>query len=221
MIDITNITAVIVNYRTIELTKKAIWSLRGHYPQMPVIVLDNNSGDSSKTELENIAKEIPQLILYYLNSNIHHGPGMNEGIKKAAADWILLFDSDCILFRKGLLEQMSSQITGNTYAIGKKMLVNKDGFNAEKREKAWEYIHPHCALINKEKYLLLPSFERHGAPCLKNNMAAAQNGYELRNFPVEEYVFHLGRGTVNVTGYNLGIKSKFEFVKTMIKRFFK
>ncbi|HEX2983879.1 MAG TPA: glycosyltransferase family 2 protein [Ignavibacteriales bacterium] len=219
--DINNITAVIINYRTIELTKRAIWSLNGHYPQMPVIVLDNNSGDNSKAELEKLAKEIPQLTAYYLDSNIHHGPGMHEGIKKAITDWVLLFDSDCILYRKGLIEMMSFQANGDVYAIGKKLAVNKDGFSPAKDEGAYGYIHPHCALVNKKKYLTLPPFEKHGAPCLTNYIQAQKQGYGLKDFPVEEYVYHLGRGTVNITGYNLGAKSKLDLAKNKIKRWFK
>jgi glycosyltransferase involved in cell wall biosynthesis len=218
--DIKNITAVIINYRTIELTKRAIWSLNGHYPQMPVIVLDNHSGDNSKAELEKLAKDIPQLTAYYLDSNIHHGPGMHKGIKKAAADWILLFDSDCILYRKGLIEMMSFHANGDVYAIGKKLAVNEDGFSPAKDEEAYGYIHPHCALIDKEKYLTLPPFEKHGAPCLANYLEAQKQRYGLIDFPVEEYVYHLGRGTVNITGYNLGAKSKFDLAKNKIKRWF-
>lgn len=220
MTEIGDITAIIVNYKTIELTKKAIWSLHGHYPKMPVIVLDNNSDDNSKNELDKLAAEIPALAVYFLEDNIHHGPGMHAGIKKAASEWILLFDSDCILFRKGLLELMCRQTTGNVYAIGKELKVNKEGHAAGKEEEAFRYIHPHCALINKDKYLTLPPFEKHGAPCLKNYIAAVKNGYEFKNFPVEDYVYHFGRGTVNITGYNLGFKSKLDLIKTRVKRLF-
>jgi glycosyltransferase involved in cell wall biosynthesis len=221
MIDINDITAVIINYRTIELTKMAIWSLNGHYPKMPVLIIDNNSGDNSKPELEKLSAEIPSLKIQFQESNIHHGPGMDEGIKKAFTKWILLFDSDCILYRNGLIEKMAEKASGETYAIGKKMIVNDYGFIAEGSEKGYAYIHPHCALINKEKYLTLSPFEKHGAPCLANFIAAGEKNYELVGFPVEDYVYHFGRGTVNKTGYNLGIKSKWEFALIKLKRMFK
>ena len=52
----------------------------------------------------------------------------------------------------------------------------------------------------------------HGLPVLHNFRAAARAGYEVVPFPVQDYVRHLGRGTVSRFGYSLGLRSKLDFL---------
>jgi hypothetical protein len=57
------------------------------------------------------------------------------------------------------------------------------------------YIHPCCAIYNKEKYHALRPFAHHGAPCLDNMIDAYSNNYTLIEAPVFEYVKHWVGGT--------------------------
>jgi hypothetical protein len=105
-----------------------------------------------------------------------------------------------------------------TYMIGPLVHVDADGFNIDREQlDAVRYIHPHCALVRYRLYTDLPPFEKHGAPCLRNQIAAADSGYQVQGFPVQDYVFHRGRGTVQKTGYQLGWQSKL----IQMKRFFR
>ena len=150
------------------------------------------------------------------DKNIHHGPALDQGIRKATTPWILTFDSDAILFKKGLLEAMESYIDINTYAIGHELQMNKYGFKDGNRASLIKYIHPFCALFNKDKYFQLTPFQKHGSPCLQNEMDASSNGWNLKNFPVKEYVYHIWEGTAGKYGYKLGWKSRWNFIKNKL-----
>lgn len=63
-------------------------------------------------------------------------------------------------------------------------------------------------MVREEMYFLLPSFNKHGAPCLDNFRHARERGYTLAHFPVDEYVNRLSRGTASRHGYNLGLRGK-------------
>jgi hypothetical protein len=76
--------------------------------------------------------------------------------------------------------------------------------------RAFPYVHPRRMLLKRDIYLGLKSFDHHGAPCLANMRQAVQRGYRLRDFPIQEYILHLGRGTCGSYGYGLGWRHKIE-----------
>ncbi len=213
-----SLTAVIVHYKTYDLTKKAIWSLHSLYEKLDIVVIDNFSNDGSYEKLGMLRKEIPNLNLMLSDKNLHHGPGLDKAIKNIQSNWILTFDSDCIAFRKNFIEEMISEIEDKTYAVGEMIFLDSNGFMSDDQENSFKYIHPYCALFNREKYLQLPAFEKHGSPCLNNEIEAAKKGFILKHFPAYEYVFHQWRGTAGKYGYKLGIKSKMQFIKWKTKK---
>ncbi|MGD8778221.1 MAG: glycosyltransferase family 2 protein [Ignavibacteria bacterium] len=213
-----SITSVIVHYKTYELTHRAIWSLHSLYDGLEIIVVENNSNDGSREKLQNLQKHVPNLKLLLSEKNLHHGPGLNKAIHSCNSEWILTFDSDCIAFRKGFIEEMISKIDNKTYAVGEMIYLDEDGFMSEETKKNYKYIHPYCALFRKEKYLSLPPFKKHGSPCLENEIEAVKKGFELKHFPAYDYVYHQWRGTAGKHGYQLGIKSKLQFLKWKAKK---
>lgn len=205
----SSVTAVIVNYKTPDLTEKAIRSLFRFYPSLHVILIDNEGNSDSASYFKKLQNEIPTLNYFPQEKNLHHGPGMNLGIKSAETDWVLIFDSDCEVIKTGLLEDLFSLIDSESvYMIGQKDTVDENGKDLRNGETGFGYIHPKCALVRKSIYINLQPFEIHGAPCLKNEKEAAVKGFKLIEFPVKDYVFHLGRGTVNRFGYKLGLWEK-------------
>jgi hypothetical protein len=94
------------------------------------------------------------------------------------------------------------------YAAGKRITMNRRGFDLPEGSIGHPYLRPICLLVRRDLYLTLPPFERHGAPCLRNMIAASQRGYALLHFPVEEYILHEGRGTAYRHGYRLGWRGK-------------
>ncbi len=204
-----SITAIIVNYGTPELTRAAAWSLRGHYPDLPILIVENGSPDDSRVLLETLAGEIEPCRVIALDRNRHHGPGMDVGIREAQTPWALVFDSDCILYRSGLLEEMLAKATSEkAYSAGLVLMVNRQGYAASPGETTYPYVHPQCALLRREPYFTLPPFQKDGAPCIDNAVAAAERGLMVAPFPVQDYAYHLSRGTVRTYGYRLGLAGK-------------
>jgi hypothetical protein len=213
-----SVTAVLVHYRTFDLTRMAIWSLRSLYPSLPLLVVENGSHDGSREKLYQLGAAVSDLNIIESDRHVHHGPGMHRGIGHVATDWILLCDTDCILYRHGVLEAMMQRISEATYMIGEEQRVDADGFPAGDAEGAFRYIHPFFALVRRSMYAELPPFEKHGAPCLANEKAARRRAFGLTDFPVREYVFHFGRGTVDQHGYGLGYRGQYLKLKKLYRR---
>jgi hypothetical protein len=214
-----NVEAAIVNYGTPDLTRAAVWSLRTCYPALPIHVVDSHSPDDSVARLTALGEHVQPFTLTPCRTNVHHGPGLDLALRTARAEWILIFDSDCIAFRTGFLEQMLDHAQDPAaYMIGALYLLDEDGYAVQSAEAAASpYVHPFCALVRRARYLTLPPFEKHGVPCLKNERAALQSGYKLVDFPVKEYVYHLGRGTASKYGYSLGLRGQALKVKRWLK----
>ncbi len=215
------VTAVIINYKTPELTEAAVRSLNIYYPDLKIIVIDNGS---KMKMLERIRFEVNLLFsgnveLISNLKNIHHGPAMHQAINYIRTDYALFFDSDCKVIKKGFLEKMIKLIKTDklNYAVGKLIFLNKRGFPTDDPQKGFAYIKPFAMLLKCDIYKKLPPFQKHGSPCLENMIAAVNNGFKLINFDVEEYILHLGRGTASKFGYNLGIKGKINYVLNKLK----
>jgi len=212
---VDRVTAVIVNYGTPDLTRAAAWSLRSHYPALPVLLVDNASPDDSRVRLEALVEELGAASLLTPGANLHHGPGLDVAIRQATTDWVLTVDSDCVLYRGGVLERMLDTARAqDAYMVGRLHRVDDDGFDGGPHP----YVHPKFALVDRAAYATLPPFEKHGAPCLANERAAAQRGLALADFPVSDWVLHLGEGTVRRYGYGLGIRSRLSRLKRLLRR---
>lgn len=214
-------TAVIVNYGTPDLTRAAVWSLRSLYPSLPIVVVDNASPDDSKARLTTLASEAGGVTVITPSSNLHHGPGLDYALRRVATAWVLTFDSDCVAYRGGFLEGMHAlaEEIPETYMVGQLHHVDDGGFDIDAAAGGGHpYVHPKCALVRRDAYVLLPPFERHGAPCLANERAAASEGLVLIDFPVRDFVLHLGEGTVRRFGYGLGAGSRLTRLKRVLRR---
>lgn len=203
------IQAVIVNYGTPDLTRRAVWSLLSLYRDLEILVVDNRSPDDSVARLSDEFERRTTVRISANESNIHHGPAMDAAVRQSAHEWVLLFDSDAIAYRAGLVEGMlDTARIHSAYMVGELCFVDEGGFNVGSGQTGYPYVHPKCALVRRSVYLDLPSFERHGAPCLANQQAAKARGLQLAHFPVDDFVFHQGRGTVSEYGYGLGWRSR-------------
>lgn len=202
-----DVSSVIVNYGTPHLTRMAVWSLISLYPGLRIVVVDNASQDDSVQLLSSEFKRAPQVAVHTHAKNLHHGPALDLAVRDASTDWVLLFDSDCLAYRAGFLDAMLDSAGAHTaYMVGELCFVDDDGFNTTVGQ-GHRYIHPKCAIVRRKMYVEHPPFEKHGSPCLTNQRSAVASGLRLVNFPVDEHVFHLGRGTVNSHGYGLGLRS--------------
>ncbi len=202
------ITAIIVNYCTYDLTRMAVWSLHGHYPELKIWIVDNASPDDSGDKLEALAQELDRVEVVINSRNVHHGPAMDQLARAVETPYFLTFDSDAILYRPGLLEKMLDSITSDTYAVGHLMLLNQNGFNTTDNTGI-AYAHPFCSLFHTETYRKFTPFQKDGSPCFHNQRAAQEKGWVIKGFPVQSYVFHFWKGTVDhIGGHRLGWRSK-------------
>jgi len=201
--ELDQVTAIVVGFNTMALTRSAVATLRQAYPKLAVILIDNASSDGSTQDTVRLATSYN--VQPVLNGqNIGHGPALDQGIRMCHTPYVLLLDSDCIVHKAGFIEAMLARFVEvpKLYAVGWLRVVDRhSGVPLEwhviqpSSAQFCQYVHPSCALIDRVKYLELPTFFYHGAPCLQNMRGAVDMGYSLEDFPIGSYVEHLVAGT--------------------------
>lgn len=104
--DKIDISFIIVNWNTKDLTKQAIDSIY-KYAQgftYEIILVDNGSEDASAPM---VAKNYPKVILIAKDENLGFAKGNNEGIKAARGEFIFLFNSDAYLIDDSLINLLN------------------------------------------------------------------------------------------------------------------
>lgn len=93
MSDIGKLQAVIVNFRTPKLTIRCIKSMLEHrvVDRDGVLIVDNCSGDNS---LEEFRKALPDIQTIAADHNGGFGAGVNLGVAKTTADYLLILNPD-------------------------------------------------------------------------------------------------------------------------------
>jgi len=203
-----DVTVIITNYKTYNLTRMAVESLCKFYARLPLIVIDNGSKDASTRYIMGLACNLNTRVILNDN-NIGHGPALHQGMLEAKTRYVLMLDSDCIVNKVGFIEIMYSWFVANPilYAAGWKRCVDAysgvstdDNVCGTGKEGFCWYIHPAVAMYDREKYITLEPFCNDGAPVLNNMRSAIAVGYGLEAFPVEQYVTHLVAGTRRMWG---------------------
>ncbi|MEN9742671.1 MAG: hypothetical protein RLZZ65_476 [Bacteroidota bacterium] len=119
-----DLSIIIVSFNTNEITAQCIESIyKSKFSiEIEIIVIDNNSIDGTK---ENIRQRFPNLNLIELNENIGFSRANNIGIDKSTGKYILLLNSDTILFETSLQDLYDSTVK-NGYDICAPILLNSD-----------------------------------------------------------------------------------------------
>lgn len=185
-----------------------------HYPALKLLLIDNGSADDSSAFIAALAERYAHVCCLLNSHNRFHGPALDQGMHASSTQLVLTLDSDSEVIKPGLLEKMCVQfLDSNVYAVGK--LIDMDWFGYGTPELPFgrfPYIHPYCSLLDREKYLRLKGFFHHGSPGIENMRHAWRKGYGLKDFPVERYVIHSGRGTCSQFGYGLGPRHTAEYI---------
>ncbi len=94
-----DLSIIIVNYQTYDLTKDAIESILENPCKYTyeIILVDNNSPDDSIEKLENNFKTNEKVKIIKNKKNLGFAYGNNRGIEIAKGDYILLLNSDTIV----------------------------------------------------------------------------------------------------------------------------
>lgn len=208
----SNRQTVIINYQTPDLLRQAVTSFRTCYPEERLELIDNGSNDDSVQVLEELASLYPESTSVTVHpKNLFHGPAMHRALLDADAEHVFILDSDTVTRKSRFLERMSKVLDdqGDVYAVGQVARVDRRGFATEEGNPVPVSAH---MMIRRRMYLELPPFEHHGLPVLRNCLEAGKRGWRISEFPIQEYVDHLGRGTAERFGYGLGWKSRLDYL---------
>lgn len=201
---------VVVNYQTPALLDTAVRSFAAKYPDVPLLIVDNGSRDASRDVIGTLREDLGSVSSILLEENRYHGPAMDLALRHVDADFVFFLDSDTETRRGGFLEEMLAiSEDPNVYGVGKVAEVNERGFAAR---RGIPVLVSAYMLIDRERYLNLPPFVHHGLPALENFRSAAEAGYRLKSYPVDEYIEHFGRGTAERYGYGLGWKGRLDYL---------
>ena len=123
------LSIIIVNYKNQKLITTCVRSIVESERDLDVeiIVVDNNSEDTSEKELKEIFASLKWIQMGY---NSGFGRANNAGIRAANGEHILLLNSDVILEGKNIisqcLDQLKSLPKSDSTILGTR-LVNEDG----------------------------------------------------------------------------------------------
>lgn len=207
MTDLRDITAIIVNYKTLDLTAACVESVLAIYPDVPLILVDNGSADSSTQYIVDQARLHPHVVALLNSTNRYHGPAMDQAIRLSRTPYVFTLDSDCEILGGGLLEGLRAAFVDPLlYAAGELRHIDPFGYDLRPGIPYYtHYIHPYAMMLDRAKYLSLRPFIHHGSPCIKNMRAAQLRGLHFYDFAVAEYVWHHWQGTCSRYGYGLGV----------------
>ena len=201
-----NVEILSVHYKTPEYIYQQYDTVRNFYPKVKYRIVDGS--DDGKNYFEDLEKKDKNFVVNRFGYNIHHGPGMDFGIKTSVQEFILVLDSDVTL-KKPLIDDMLKMFCG--YSVGKKIILNSKGYaswqktNDGDNKFIYEYIHPYCMLISKNEYTKHKPFIKHGAPCIESMIDLYNKNLTnlLSDFEIEDYVNLRIRGTRSKWGINL------------------
>ncbi len=198
-----HITVLLTQRKTLDITKLCIESLLRFYPDIQILAVDGDSKDDSTIYLRWKEVSVPNFRLWerkggVIGNNTSHGVTMHEAIMNfVSTKYVLLLDSDIIIERGKIIEEMIVQLQGTDkmYATGTLMNVadSNDAIGEPKDENdILRYAHPSFSIYNVELYKKMNvPFADHGAPCCYNMQEAKRLGYIAGYYPVDKYVSHL------------------------------
>lgn len=213
--DMSNITVIIVNRWTLNLTRQCVESLLRFHPALAIILVDNKSGegDPSLRYCESMAASHDNVTLI---KNIHqqpeHGIGLNLGVSGVSTPLFLTVDSDVILQSGTVLSAMASPFADpQVFATGHVWRGAAWDCSGAPRPGAptTDFVHPFFAMWNTGKFRdMRARFNRVGMPTCHVCKQASRRGYKLckvqgihpRNRSKDCIVRHLGGGTRALAG---------------------
>lgn len=118
------LTAIVVNWRTPELTVRAVDALRSDgVSPADIVVVDNASGDDS---VEAIRAALPGVEILALAENVGFARANNVAARRRPADAYLLVNSDAILHRRGTVQALLDGLSRPEVGIVVPLLLNED-----------------------------------------------------------------------------------------------
>jgi GT2 family glycosyltransferase len=120
----TTLTAVVLNWRTADLTERAVQALIADgVPAERVVVVDNGSGDGSA---ERLGRELPRCTLLRLDENLGFARANNLGAQALSGEAYLFVNSDAFVHSPGSVERLLGALADPAVGIAVPRLLNQD-----------------------------------------------------------------------------------------------
>ncbi len=119
-----DVSIVIVTYNTEQITCECIESVLASITKykFEVIVIDNDSSDNT---VDRLIKNFPSICVISSPINLGFSKANNVGIDKSTGKYILLLNSDTLLFKSSLDDLLNAAVENN-YQITGPILLNAD-----------------------------------------------------------------------------------------------
>ena len=196
---------IIVNYNTFSQTRRCIDTLLDNEPDSFVILIDGSTVEIDLVSTFASRWPASRFIMRQFRYNIHHGPGMDFGLKTARLlgyNRAITLDSDMEIKKKNLkgdhgISDIFNKAIQRHYTVhpsnpsnwlgcGHVGTVDELGYTKDikpESKQSIRYLHPCIAMINISRYLEVKPAILHGAPlismCLdaqEKNAAAVSSG---------------------------------------------
>lgn len=240
------LTILLPNYRTYELTKLCLRSLRLHtdLSRVRILAIDNASGDESLEYLRSIPwidliEQTPEE-LNGLGTGDRHAAALDLAMKQVDTEFVMSMHTDTIVLSDQWLDYLLARINENDRiaGVGSWKLeyvpwLKQQGKKIEdairillgRQKKEFRFLRSHCALYRTE---LLQKYTRGfgdhecaGSSIHKCLLAA---GYDMKFLPVDElckYMIHLNHATLILNpvagkGHKTNTQSAYDKLTTKI-----
>jgi len=191
-----SVEIITVNYCTPELIKRLVDSVRKFEGNIHIRVIDGSDKEPYMSQM----RKIKGIELNQLGYNIHHGRGMDYGMKTSKYDWCLIMDSDVTIKRPIIKKILEATMAKGKMIAGKKL----DSYIRDK--VSYAYYSLAFLLVNREFYMQIrkfgAKFKHDGAPGYKiyryihdNKMKVCINIFKHLGITREDYVKHPRGGT--------------------------
>lgn len=123
---IKDLTISIVSYNSLSFLRECLNSILSSPPGVghEIIVVDNASGDGTD---EFVKRNYPEIILISNNRNIGFAAANNRAIEKSRSKYVLLINSDCMVYKKSLDNLVEFMEKNPEVGIAGPKIVNSDG----------------------------------------------------------------------------------------------
>lgn len=192
------VTFVICQKNTKSTIQLALESIYRFYPDVNVVVMDDNSTDNSVLYLQYMLLMKPNLKVYWNKGEVFgHGNAMHFGICEfVKTEFVMMMDSDVIITRGGFLQEMMDVYKTNPklYGIGTLQISSYKNNGGEPIDIAdiVPYGSPNLCMYHTATYLELPQALTDGTPLILNNKGAMDAGLEIAYYPTDKYSLHIG-----------------------------
>ena len=169
-----------VHYKTPDLIYKQYNSIRKFYPNIFYHIIDGS--DDNKIYFSDLEQKDKNVFVDRFGYNIHHGPGMDHGIRNSKHNYLLILDSD-VSIKSDFLDLIFNNFKG--IASGWKIFVNNEGVssNQSSHTKNKDFIYPYVDFMI--------------------NVYEKNDSDKLIDFDIQKHVDLVIRGTRSKWGINL------------------